>query len=806
MASRRGIFRLARPAARAALLLAASLPLARLGAQGTVRIKGTVSDADGSPIAMAAVKAEGQAAGALTDLKGRYSFTFQSGDSVVLTYSMIGYRTLRRTLISPHDSLTLKVTLHPSDSVLSGAVVRGRRVQTNTMQDVKAESAKQLPSTTGNAVEDLISTMAGVSRHDEMSSQYNVRGGSFDENIVYLNGQEVFRPMLVRSGQQEGLSVINSDMVEKIYFSTGGFEAKYGDKMSSVLDIVYKKPERFEASASGSLLGGGAYAGYGNGKLSAMGGVRYKTTRYLLGSLETTGEYRPDFLDFQTCLAWEPNRQWEFGFTGNISDNHYNFKPESRETKFGTIYDAKTFMVYFDGREKDLFRTYFGALTATRRFGRNTELSLLGSAFTTHEKETYDITGEYWLNESGSQEELGVGVYREHARNYLDARVASASLRLKTRFGAHSLEAAASLRTEHVEEKATEWEMRDSSGYSIPHNAQGLQLYYNMHADEEIDATRFEAYAQDTYRFGSPLGRFTLNAGVRLSHWNWNKETIVSPRASIGLIPAFNDRWVFRLAAGLYYQTPFYKELRDTVTAGFNTSVRLNRDIKSQRSVQFVLGGDYDFKCAGRPFRFTAEIYYKAMSNLIPYNINNVRTVYYGRNASDGYAAGIDTKLYGEFVPGADSWVTFSLMRTKEKIGGRWIPRPTDQRYNFSLYFTDFFPGTDRWKLTLRGALADGLPFGPPHSGREKQSFRAPAYRRADIGMSYRLLNNEDGRRTRGAAGALRNVWLGIDAFNVFGINNVNSYYWVSDVTNQQYAVPNYLTGRLINFHLQVEF
>lgn len=806
MASRRGIFRLARPAARAVLLLAASLPLARLGAQGTVRIKGTVSDADGSPIAMAAVKAEGQAAGALTDLKGRYSFTFQSGDSVVLTYSMIGYRTLRRTLISPHDSLTLKVTLHPSDSVLSGAVVRGRRVQTNTMQDVKAESAKQLPSTTGNAVEDLISTMAGVSRHDEMSSQYNVRGGSFDENIVYLNGQEVFRPMLVRSGQQEGLSVINSDMVEKIYFSTGGFEAKYGDKMSSVLDIVYKKPERFEASASGSLLGGGTYAGYGNGKLSAMGGVRYKTTRYLLGSLETTGEYRPDFLDFQTCLAWEPNRQWEFGFTGNISDNHYNFKPESRETKFGTIYDAKTFMVYFDGREKDLFRTYFGALTATRRFGRNTELSLLGSAFTTHEKETYDITGEYWLNESGSQEELGVGVYREHARNYLDARVASASLRLKTRFGAHSLEAAASLRTEHVEEKATEWEMRDSSGYSIPHNAQGLQLYYNMHADEEIDATRFEAYAQDTYRFGSPLGRFTLNAGVRLSHWNWNKETIVSPRASIGLIPAFNDRWVFRLAAGLYYQTPFYKELRDTVTAGFNTSVRLNRDIKSQRSVQFVLGGDYDFKCAGRPFRFTAEIYYKAMSNLIPYNINNVRTVYYGRNASDGYAAGIDTKLYGEFVPGADSWVTFSLMRTKEKIGDRWIPRPTDQRYNFSLYFTDFFPGTDRWKLTLRGALADGLPFGPPHSGREKQSFRAPAYRRADIGMSYRLLNNEDGRRTRGAAGALRNVWLGIDAFNVFGINNVNSYYWVSDVTNQQYAVPNYLTGRLINFHLQVEF
>ena len=462
--------------------------------------------------------------------------------------------------------------------------------------------------------------------------------------------------------------------------------------------------------------------------------------------------------------------------------------------------------MYFDGKEKDLFRTYYGAFTATRKFGKNTELSLLGSAFSTHEQETYDITGEYWLNESGSQEELGVGVYREHARNYLDAKVASAALRLKTRFGAHNLEAAVSLRTEHVEEKATEWEMRDSSGYSIPHNPNELQLFYNMHANERINTTRIEAYVQDTYRFSNKLGHFTLNYGIRMSNWSWNKETIISPRASIGLIPDFNDNWVFRFATGVYYQTPFYKELRDTVTTGSNTVVRLNREIKSQRSIQFVLGGDYNFKLDNRPFRFTTEIYYKAMSNLIPYNINNVRTIYYGRNISDGYAVGIDTKLYGEFVPGTDSWVTFSLMRTKEKIGNKWVPRPTDQRYNISLYFTDFFPGTDRWKLTLRGALADGLPFGPPHSGREKQNFRAPAYKRVDIGMSYRLLNNEDGSHTRGIAKILRNAWLGIDAFNVFGINNVNSYYWVSDVTNQQYAVPNYLTGRLINLNLQLEF
>lgn len=793
-------------ALRALLFINMPLFFMYASAQNTVKLKGSVSDASGSPIAMVVVKVENQAAGTLTDAKGHYSFTFQSGDSVVVTYSMLGYRTLRRVLLSPRDSVTLKVTMHLNDKVLSDAVVKGRRIQTNTMQDIKAENAKQLPSTTGNAVEDLISTMAGVSRHDEMSSQYNVRGGSFDENIVYLNGQEVFRPMLVRSGQQEGLSIINSDMVEKIYFSTGGFEAKYGDKMSSVLDIVYKKPQKFEATANGSLLGGGVYVGYGNKKFSVMSGLRYKTTRYLLGSLETSGEYRPDFLDYQAYLSWTPNERWDFDFIGNISDNHYNFKPESRETKFGTISDAKTFKVYFDGQEKDMFRTYYGAFTATRKFGRNTELSLLGSAFSTREQETYDITGEYWLNEAGSQEELGVGVYREHARNFLNARVASASLRLKTRFGSHNLEGAVSLRTEHVEEKATEWEMRDSSGYSIPHNPQELQLYYNMHANEKMSSTRIEAYLQDTYRFNNSIGHFTLNYGVRLSNWSWNKETIISPRASIGLIPAFNDNWVFRFATGVYYQTPFYKELRDTVTTGSNTVVNLNRKIKSQRSLQFVLGSDYNFKFSGRPFRFTAEVYYKAMSNLIPYNVNNVRTIYYGRNISDGYAIGIDTKLYGEFVPGTDSWITFSLMRTKEKLGNRWVPRPTDQRYNISLYFTDFFPGTDRWKLTLRGAFADGLPFGPPHSGREKQNFRAPAYKRVDIGMSYRLLNNEDGSHTKGIAHLLRNAWVGIDAFNVFGINNVNSYYWVSDVTNQQYAVPNYLTGRLLNVHFQLEF
>lgn len=790
---------------RLALALALLAPLQAF-AQGRVRVRGSVSDAEGQPMGMVVVKVEGQGAGTLTDLKGNYAFDCQRADSIVVEFSMIGYQTRKRTVVNPGDSVTLKIVMHPNDKTIGAATVRGQRVQSNTMQTVKADAAKSLPSTTGNGVEDLISTMAGVSRHDEMSSQYNVRGGSFDENLVYLNGQEVFRPMLVSSGQQEGLSIINSDMVDKIEFSTGGFPAKYGDKMSSVLDITYRKPRRFEAKANGSLLGGGAYVGFGNKRFSMMNSVRYKTTRYMLGSLETSGEYRPNFLDYQTYLSWSPNERWTLDFIGNISDNHYNFKPKSRETRFGTLADTKEFRVYFDGREKDLFRTYYGAFTLSRNFGKNTSLALLGSAYKTKEQETYDIQGQYWLNELGSQEELGVGTYREHARNYLDATVGNISLRLKSKLGLHDIEAAFAVRQEHFTEKSSEWEMRDSAGYSIPNNPGNFQLYYSLHANEKMNATKVEGYAQDTYRFATRAGNFTVNYGVRVSNWSWAKETIISPRASIGFIPAANDNWILRLAGGVYCQTPFYKELRDTTTAAYTTTVSLNKNIKSQRSWQIVLGGDYTFRLADRPFKFTAELYYKGMSKLIPYNVNNVRTVYYGRNMCDGYTMGIDTKLYGEFVPGTDSWITFSVMQTKEKFGNKWVPRPTDQRYNLSLYFTDYFPGTDRWKMSLRGAFADGLPFGPPHSGREKMNFRAPAYRRVDIGMNYRLLNNEDGRIKRGLAGAMRNAWLGIDAFNVFGINNVNSYYWVTDITNNQFAVPNYLTGRLLNLRLSLEF
>lgn len=785
------------------LFLFSVLPLS---AQQRSRIFGMVTDEKGSPVELANVRVQGTAQGTVTNLKGEYSFYCASADTVTVVYSMIGYETRKRILHNPADSVRIDVMIPALGAFLGEAVVTGSQIQTGTVQRIKPVDARLSPSTTGNGVEEIIATQAGVSTHNELSSQYNVRGGSFDENCVYLNGVEIYRPLLVRSGQQEGLSVINSDMVESIGFSSGGFEARYGDRMSSVLDITYKRPEAFEARVNGSLLGAGAYVGWGNKHVSLMTSVRYKTTRYLLGSMDTDGEYKPNFLDYQAYLSWRPNQRWTLDVIGNISDNHYTFEPEDRETKFGTMNDAKSFKVYFDGQEKDYFRTMFGSVSLTRHFNPNTYLALQLSSFTTREHETYDIQGEYWLNEATAQQELGVGTYMEHARNRLQASVFDVGLRFRTKFTGHTLQAGFNWRSERVKENSREWEMRDSMGYSLPHDPERLMLIYSLRSQNEIKTNRIELYAQDAWRFKTGVGLFNLTYGLRLSHWDWNKETLVSPRVSLGLLPSFSDDWTFRFATGFYYQAPFYKELRDTTIIDGISTVRLNRDIKSQRSIHFVLGGDYTFRLMDRPFKFTTEVYYKALSNLIPYTVDNVRVVYYGRNISSGYATGVDFKLFGEFVPGTDSWLTFSLMSTKEKIGGVWVPRPTDQRYNVSLYFTDYFPGTDRWKLTLKAAFADGLPFGPPHTEKTEHTFRAPAYKRVDVGMSYRLINNEDKHIYRGFGKNIKNAWIGLDAFNLLGIKNVNSYYWVTDITNTQYAVPNYLTGRQINLRLSIDF
>lgn len=771
----------------------------------TFTLHGRVTDENNDPIEFASVSCLKQGKMTMTSLKGEYSMQLHSADSVVIKFSMIGYKAKTRVLRRPRGKQTLQIVLHSDENQLGEVTVTGKKIETGQMEDISKDHLKSLPSASGNAVEELIQSQAGVSTHSELSSQYNVRGGSFDENSVYIDNVEIYRPFLVRSGQQEGISVINPDMVEKISFSTGGYEARYGDKMSSALNIKYRKPKKFEATASASMLGASAFVGVSNKKVSWSNGFRYKTTKHLLGSMDTKGEYSPTFIDYQTYLTYTPNKRWEIKLLGNISDNHYNFTPEDRETKFGTMENVKAFQVYFDGQEKDVFRTFFGAVGITRNFGEKTSLSLIASAFNTREQEKYDIQGQYWLTQTETSENLGVGTYFQHARNYLKAHVESAKLLFKTKYKKHDIEGAFTFKKEKITENSVEYEMRDSSNYSIPHTGKDLYMIYSMRAKNVLDANRIEAYVQDAFRFTSNNEKtlYTLNYGVRLSHWSYTKETIVSPRVSLGIIPAFNENITMRFATGLYYQAPFFKELRDTTTQNGITYASLNSKAKSQRSIHFIAGFDYRFRMNNRSFKFTAEAYYKALGNLVPYSVNNVKVVYYGSNESSGHAAGIDLKLYGEFVPGTDSWLSLSLMNTSMKLNGKSIPLPTDQRYAINLFFTDYFPGTDRWKMSLKLALADGLPFSAPHQELESNVFRAPAFKRADIGLSYRLLNNEGKQRKHIQ---LRNVWLGAECLNLFGINNVNSYYWITDVTGGQYAVPNYLTGRQVNFRVTVDF
>ena len=779
-------------------------------------LQGRVTDDDNNPVELATVSIVSQGKVAFTSLKGEFSMHLHSADSVAVKFSMIGYKTKVRILRKPRGKQTLQVVLHTDATMLGDVNVTGEKIQSDQTQDIKVKDIKMAPSANGNGVEGIIQQQAGVSTHSELSSQYNVRGGAFDENSVYINNVEVYRPFLVRSGQQEGLSVINPYMVDKIGFSTGGYGAKYGDKMSSALDITYKtlkakgKKPVVEGSMAASLLGADTYIGIGTRKLSWLNSVRYKTTSYLLGSLETKGEYKPNYLDYQTYLSYQPNKRWKIDFIGYISDNHYNFEPSDRETSFGTMENVKSFRVFFDGHEKDRFLTYFGTLGITRNITRNTSLSLLGSAFYTKEQEKYDIQGQYWLDQTETSENLGVGTYFEHARNYLSARVMSAKLMLRHKVQKHNVEAAVTLKREHIEENSIEYEMRDSAGYSVPHTGKDLYMIYSMKARNELNANRMETYIQDTYRFsggtadstGNGQTHYTLNYGVRMSHWNFNRETILSPRISLAIIPANHENTTLRLAAGLYYQAPFFKELRDTTTVNGVTVASLNEKIKSQRSIHFIAGYDYRFRMNDQRFKFSAEAYYKALSNIVPYSVSNVKVVYYGQNECSGHAAGLDFKLYGEFVPGTDSWLSLSLMDTKMKLNGKSIPLPTDQRYAVNLFFTDYFPGSRKWRMALKLAFADGLPFAAPHKELETNSFRATAYRRADIGMSYQLLDNSRHEKKT----FLKNVTLGVDCLNLFGIDNVNSYYWVTDVTNQQYAVPNYLTGRQLNARVLLEF
>lgn len=780
-----------------------------------VKIFGKVVDAEEKPIEFATVRIAGTAVGATTGLDGSYSLSVTESDTIEIVFSCIGYKEHKQKLISPSGNVNVNAKLFKTTRELEAIEVTEYKKQTGGMQTLDAGQLKVGPNASGNAVEGLLSTIAGVSSKDELSSQYSVRGGSYDENSVYINGIEVYRPQLVSSGQQEGLSIINPSLVGSIEFSTGGFSAEYGDKMSSVLDITYRQPESFEGNVAASLMGAEAAIGQSTGKFSQLHGIRYKRNTTLLSSLETKGEYDPSFFDYQTNLRLKLNDQWNVSFLGNIAMNNYKFTPKTRSTSFGTSQNVKEFTVYFDGKERDRFETYFGALELNYDVNKSTGFTLLASGFLTNELVSYDISGEYWLDEAGTNDgensvggEIGVGKYLEHTRDRFQAGVFTFGLKGHTSLNHHNLQYGIEYRNQQIYDRTSEWEQRDSAGYSLPNIDNKLEMIYNLTSKHDLTTNKVSWYAQDTYRLLSNIGLFTFNGGLRMSYWDFNNEFLVSPRISVGFIPEFNNSLSFRLAGGLYYQSPFYKEFRETKTdENGNSYVELNRNIKSQRSIQLILGGDYTFRALDRPFKITAEAYYKKLDNIIPYELDNLKIVYTGRNESNGFIAGIDFKFFGQFVPGSDSWFSFSLMKTQEDLHGVKVPRPTDQRYSFSVFFNDYFPKIPKLKFSLKGIISDGFPMTPPQVSRDVSYFRAPAYKRLDIGFQYQLVGGEkDGVRPYNFWRYFKSIWIGVDVFNLFDFTNVSSYYWVTDVNNIQYAVPNYLTRRQFNVSLSVAF
>ena len=791
--------------------------VAALSAEAAVKISGIITDENNEPLEFATIRIKGTALGTTSGLDGKYTISAPDSDTIRIVYTCLGYEESQRKLIEAKGDVTLNVKMTPTSYSLKGVEVTEIQKQTGAIQKLDVSSYKLAPDASGNGIESMITTMAGVTSGNEMSSQYNVRGGSYDENSVYINGIEVYRPQLVTSGQQEGLSIINPDMVGAVSFSTGGFPARYDDRMSSVLDIAYRQPESFEGAASASLMGGSLSIGSASRKFSQLHGLRYKSNSSLLSSMEDKGEYDPRFFDYQTSMNYKFSNKFSINFLGNVAINNYKFVPESRTTNFGTSTDAKQFKVYFDGQEKDKFETWSGAMSMTYKPNKANEFSLVASGFLTNELVTYDISGEYWLDQAGTSGsgngegvggELGVGRYHEHARNRLKASVLGIELRGASGISNHNLSYGLSMRHRSVLDRTREWELRDSAGYSLPADPDALKVIYNLDSRHDITVNNFAFYAQDAWRISSTAGFFNINGGIRMSYTDYNSEFLFSPRISLGFVPDKAPQWSFRFATGLYYQSPFYREFRMPVKdEEGNTVIVLNDKLKSQRSIHFIAGADYTFRAFERPFKISGEAYYKVLSDLIPYEIENLKLVYSGVNGSSGHAMGLDMKLFGQFVPGSDSWISFSLMNTSQTLNGVKVPLPSDRRYSFALFFTDYFPKFPRLKFNLRGIFSDGLPVTAPRSTRDKWFFRAPAYKRVDIGMAYGLVTPpKDGETRTGLAKTFKSVWLGLDVFNLLDISNVSGYYWVTDVNDIQYAVPNYLTRRQLNLRVSVEF
>ena len=793
-------------------------------------IKGKISDINNIPLPAVNISIIDLKGGITSDNNGFYSISIKPNRSHVVAYSFVGYQTekVRIPMLKKGQEYILNIILKESNTLLDDIIVKDQKSRKNNLSRIKTKHVEVIPGSSGG-IESVLKTLPGVSSANELSSQYSVRGGNFDENLVYVNGIEVYRPFLIHSGQQEGLSFVNSDLVGSILFSAGGFSAKYGDKMSSVLDIKYKQPKKISSSVSMSLLGGSAHLeGISkNRRLSYLLGLRHKSNQYLLNSLDTEAEYRPRFSDLQTFINYKLNTNWDISFLSNISSNQYQMIPQDRNTDFGTFNEALRLTIFFEGQELDKYQTYFGALSTKYNPNTKLKLELTASAFQTYEEENFDILGEYWLyqldNNLGSDNfgdvafDRGVGKYINHARNSLDARVLNFSHKGNYSEKDKNINWGLKFQNEKIDDKISEWTLIDSAGFTLPHPYDSIGLPSNpnqqvlmnelLKTDISISSFRQSGYLE----YSQDINNLSLNAGTRSSYWSYNEELLVSPRISLAYAPNWEKDVVFRLASGIYYQSPFYRELR-------YPSGEVNQNIKSQKSVHYVLGSDYLFYKWGRPFKWITEIYYKKLDDLIPYKVDNVRIQYLAENNSQGYATGIDLKINGEFVSGVESWASLSVMKTEEDIIGDsyidengntvypgYIARPTDQRVNFSLFFQDYIPGNMNYKMHLNMIYGSGLPFGPPKSEKYQDVLRIPDYRRVDIGFSA-VLKSENKRSRLKFMNILNSAWLSAEVFNLLDINNTVSYLWVSDVGGRQYAVPNYLTRRQLNLKLVLRF
>lgn len=826
--------------------LLAALPLS---AQDKARIFGKVTDNSLNPIPGATVLISGSLVGTSTDANGKFSMSIPANEPVKVEFRFIGKKTQTRDVnLRPGDSYEFKITLNADEKVLTTFDVYDEQNRDKPMEKIDPKVANKVPTVNGSISGILTTQAAGVVNNNELSSNYSVRGGNFDENLVYVNDILIYRPFLVRSGQQEGLSFVNSDLVENVEFSSGGFEARFGDKMSSVLDVKYKKPKEWKGSVMSSLLGAAAHAEgtVKDSSISILTGVRYRTNRYLLGSLNTQGDYQPSFVDAQLFLTFHLSEKVEWDVLGNYSRNRYLFVPESRETDFGTVNEALRLTVFFDGQEVSNYETALGATSLSFKPKPGLNLKLIGSAFRTQEQETFDVEGAYRLDElerdlsqdnfGGVAFNRGVGAFLNHARNFLDATVLSAEH--KGTYQVYENQWLWGLKYQHdiINDELSEWEMVDSNGFSIPQNpANEIRLRDVTKVRNEVQTNRFSGYLQYNRHLMIDSSELTLLAGMRFNYWDFSGQLLGSPRISASLKPARWKRdWVFNAAFGFYHQPPFYREMR-------NLFGEINPNIKAQTSIHYVLTGDYNFEAWDRPFKLKTALYYKQLRNIIPYELENVRIRYFAENNADGYATGLDFNLNGQFVKGVDSYVSMSIMQTREdiqddfffrylnasgeqiifgfsedqvatdsvKVEPGFIPRPTDQRVNFGLFFQDYLRGREWLKMHLNLLWGSGLPFGPPDNERFKDTLRIPPYRRVDIGFSAQLLSPPVKGEVRNPKSPFKhfdNIWLSLEVFNLLQVNNTISYLWVRDISDREYAIPNYLTARRVNLKLIAEF